>query len=199
VENVSGVWYIGEKMLNVFAAIDFAFTVNNTSDYTALVVVGVDEDNTIYVLDIDRFKTNKISTMFERVEKCYKKWKFRKLRAEVVAAQRLIVTQFREYMRSQDVFFSIEEYNPPRNMRKEERISAILEPRYSNQTIWHYKGGNCQVLEEELLMTNPEHDDVKDALASVVEIAKAPMGNKSTWGRKDNTVVYSTRFGGVAA
>ena len=102
-------------------------------------------------------------------------------------------------MRSQDVFFSIEEYNPPRNMRKEERISAILEPRYSNQTIWHYKGGNCQVLEEELLMTNPEHDDVKDALASVVEIAKAPMGNKSTWGRRDNKIIYSNRFGGVSA
>jgi hypothetical protein len=65
--------------------------------------------------------------------------------------------------------------------------------------IWHYKGGNSQVLEEELLMTNPEHDDVKDALASVVEIAKPPMGNSRAWQRKDKNVVYSSRWGGVAA
>ena len=199
IENVSGVWYLGDRMLNVFAAIDFAFTISNTADYTALVVVGVDEDNNIYVLDIDRFKTNKISVMFDKVQRSYKKWKFKKLRAEVVAAQRLIVTQFREYMRSQDVIFSIEEYNPPRNMKKEERISAILEPRYSNKMMWHYKGGNSQVLEEELLMTNPEHDDVKDALASVVEIAKPPMGSSRMWQRKDKKVIYSSRWGGVAA
>jgi len=198
-ENVSGVWYIGDNMLNVYAAIDFAFTVSNTADYTALVVIGVDEDNNIYILDIDRFKTNKISVMYEKVEKSYKKWKFRKIRAEVVAAQRLIVTQFKEYMRSQNVIFSIEEYNPPRNMKKEERISAILEPRYSNKMIWHYKGGNCQVLEEELLMSNPEHDDIKDALASVVEIAKPPTGTSQMWKKKDRNVIYSQRFGGIAA
>lgn len=198
-DNVSGVWYLNENILNVYAAIDFAFTVSNTADYTALVTIGVDENNNIYVLDIDRFKTNKISTMYEKVEKAYKKWKFKKIRAEVVAAQRLIVTQFKEYMRSQNVIFSIEEYNPPRNMKKEERISAILEPRYSNKMIWHYKGGNCQILEEELLMSNPEHDDVKDALASVVEIAKPPSGSSRMWQKKDRNVIYSQRFGGIAA
>lgn len=199
VENISGVWYFGDSPLNVYAAIDFAFTVNAASDYTALVVVGVDEDNNIYVLDIDRFKTNKISVMYEKVESAYKKWKFRKVRAEVVAAQSMIVTQFREYMRSQNIVFTIEEYNPPRNMKKEERISAILEPRYTNKMIWHYKGGNCQTLEEELMMSNPEHDDIKDALASVVEIAKPPVGNAGIWKRKKDKNVVHARFGGIAA
>jgi len=198
VDNVSGVWYFGEKDLNVYAAIDFAFTVGANSDFTAIVVVGVDEENNIYVLDIDRFKTDRISMMYDRVEKMYKKWKFKKLRAEVVAAQRVIVTQFREYMRQQDVVFSIEEYNPPRGMNKEERIATILEPRYNNKMIWHYKGGNCQTLEEELMMSKPDHDDLKDALASVVEIAKAPMGRTKWKNKRDKTVIYSNRFGGVA-
>lgn len=199
VENISGVWYFGDSPLNVYAAIDFAFTVNAASDYTALIVVGVDEDNNIYVLDIDRFKTNKISVMYEKVESAYKKWKFRKVRAEVVAAQSMIVTQFREYMRSQNIVFTIEEYNPPRNMKKEERISAILEPRYTNRMIWHYKGGNCQTLEEELMMSNPEHDDIKDALASVVEIAKPPVANAGFWKRKKEKNVVHARFGGISA
>jgi hypothetical protein len=194
-DNVSGVWYLGERMLNVYASIDFAFTISATADYTAIVVVGVDDENTIYVLDIDRFKTNKISVMYDKVAASYKKWRFKKIRAEVVAAQRLIITQFKEFMRSQDIIFTIEEYNPPRNMKKEERISAILEPRYTNKMIWHYKGGNCQTLEEELLMSNPEHDDIKDALASVVEIAKPPIARQRWW-KKETDNVYNARFGG---
>ena len=194
-DNVSGVWYLGERMLNVYASIDFAFTISATADYTAIVVVGVDDENTIYVLDIDRFKTNKISVMYDKVAALYKKWRFKKIRAEVVAAQRLIITQFKEFMRSQDIIFTIEEYNPPRNMKKEERISAILEPRYTNKMIWHYKGGNCQTLEEELLMSNPEHDDIKDALASVVEIAKPPIARQRWW-KKETDNVYNARFGG---
>jgi len=194
-DNVSGVWYLGERMLNVYASIDFAFTISVTADYTAIVVVGVDDENNVYVLDIDRFKTNKISVMYDKVAASYKKWRFKKIRAEVVAAQRLIITQFKEFMRSQDIIFTIEEYNPPRNMKKEERISAILEPRYTNKMIWHYKGGNCQTLEEELLMSNPEHDDIKDALASVVEIAKPPIARQRWW-KKETDNVYNARFGG---
>lgn len=193
---VSGVWYIGEKMLNIYAGMDFAFSVSNTADYTAIVVVGVDEDNFIYLLDIDRFKTNKISVMYEHLIALYRKWKFRKLRAEVVAAQRLIVSQFRDYMRSQNMVFTIDEYNPPKTMRKDERIAGILEPRYSNNMIYHYKGGNCQVLEEELVMQNPEHDDVKDCLASVIEIAKAPIRSARNWVKTGN-VMYNSKWGGV--
>ena len=133
--------------------------------------------------------------MYDKVGATYKKSRFKKIRAEVVAAQRLIITQFKEFMRSQDIIFTIEEYNPPRNMKKEERISAILEPRYTNKMIWHYKGGNCQTLEEELLMSNPEHDDIKDALASVVEIAKPPMARQRWW-KKETDNVYNARFGG---
>jgi phage terminase large subunit-like protein len=197
IENFSGAWYFGDKLLHVYAAMDFAYTVNHTSDYTVIAVVGVDEDNNYYILDIDRFKTNKISVMYDRAEAVFRKWRFKKLRCEVVAAQRLIVTQFKDYMRSQNIVFTVEEYNPPRNMSKTERIAAILEPRYNNNQIWHYKGGNCQTLEEELIMNNPEHDDVKDAVASCVEICKSPLSSR-TWGKKSNVVAFNSKFGGVA-
>ena len=51
---------------------------------------------------------------------------------------------------------------------------------------------------EELVMSKPEHDDVKDALASVVEIAKAPVGASGVWRRKKDNVVFDSRFGGLA-
>jgi len=71
-----------------------------------------------------------------------------------------------------------------------------LEPRYANMTIWHYKGGNCQVLEDEILQSRPRHDDVKDALAMAIEVAVVPKDMR----RRDRTignVTYSSRFGGV--
>lgn len=197
IENFSGSWYYGDKLLHVYAAMDFAYTVTNTSDYTVIMVVGVDEDNNYYVLDIDRFKTNKISVMYDRAESVYRKWRFKRMRCEVVAAQRLIVQQFKDYMRGQNIVFTIDEYNPPRTMNKSERIAATLEPRYSNNQIWHYKGGNCQTLEEELVMNNPEHDDVKDALAACIEICKSPLSSRN-WGKRSNVVAFNSKFGGVS-
>lgn len=197
VESVSGQWYVGDKPINVFASMDFAYSINNASDFTVIMVVGIDEDKNYYVLDIDRFKTNKISYMYERVEKMYRKWRFRKIRCEVVAAQKLIIQQFKDFMRGESIVFTIDEYYPPRTMNKAERIASVLEPRYNNNMVWHYKGGNCQTLEEELLLANPEHDDIKDALAACVEICKPPMSSRTQWRKKDN-IIYHNRFGGVA-
>lgn len=195
VQNISGTWYAGNQALSVYAAMDFAYSVTNTSDFTVIMVVGVDEDNNYYILDIERFKTNKISHMYDRVESVYRKWRFKKLRAEAVGAQKLVVQQFKEYMRQQQIIFTIDEYYPPTNMNKAERIAATLEPRYANNMIWHYKGGNCSILEEELVLTNSEHDDVKDALAACIEIAKP--GIAKGWHKKNN-VVFHSRFGGRA-
>jgi hypothetical protein len=58
-------WCFGEKKLNVAAAIDFAWSLTGRADYTSLVVVGMDCDSNIYVLDVYRFKTNKISEYFK--------------------------------------------------------------------------------------------------------------------------------------
>ncbi len=33
IENFSGAWYFGDKLLHVYAAMDFAYTVNHNSDY----------------------------------------------------------------------------------------------------------------------------------------------------------------------
>lgn len=196
-QNLSGSWYLQDKLLNVYAGIDFAFSVSDKSDYTAIVVVGADADGKIYVLDIDRFKTNKISVMFDHVRKLYEKWKFKKLRAEISVGQIMIIEQFKDFMRQDGHYFTIDEHRPTRHQgSKEERMTANLEPRYASNVIWHYKGGNCQVLEEELLLAHPEHDDIKDCLSSVLEIVAIP-GTRSGWKNKTN-VVYDSRFGGVS-
>jgi len=66
--------------------------------------------------------------------------------------------------------------------------------------MWHYKGGFCQTLEDELILKHPPHDDVKDALAAAVSIAVPPQGIMSRGlNREQGNVVFHPRFGGVAA
>ena len=62
--------------------------------------------------------------------------------------------------------------------------------------IWHYRGGNTQLLEEELSSRNPVHDDIIDALASVVDMAVKPA--RVIRRSKDNVVQFNSRFGGVS-
>lgn len=196
--NNGGSWYYRDRKLNVFAAIDFAYSTKKRADYTAIVVIGVDFENNVYVLDIDRFKTDKISEYFAHLLDMINKWDFRKLRAEVTAAQAAIVKELKEsYIKPNGLMLKVEEHKPTRHQgTKEERMAAILEPRYDNLSIYHYRGGNCQLLEEELVTNNPPHDDIKDALASCIETAVKPSTNSVN--KKASNVVYHARFGGVS-
>ena len=197
--NTQGSWYYRGRKLNVFAAVDFAYSLRRKADYTAIVVIGVDFENNVYVLDIDRFRTDKISEYFRHILELLNRWDFKKLRAEVTAAQAAIVQELKEsYIKPHGLMLKIEEHRPTKHSgSKEERMAAILEPRYDNLSIFHYKGGNCQLLEEELISNNPPHDDIKDALSCAIEIAVRPSNNMIN--RRSNTnVIYSQRFGGVA-
>lgn len=197
--NQNGKWYFKGERLNVFASVDFAYSTNKQADYTSIVVVGCTGNNDYYVLDIDRFRTTKVSDYYDHIFKLYQKWSFRKIRAEVSVAQKVIVDDLRDnYIRKNGLSLSVDEYRPSRwQGAKEERIMAILEPRYANGQIWHYLGGNCQVLEEELIFANPAHDDVKDALASAIDFAIPPTNVFRQ--QKEMTPTYNYhKFGGVA-
>lgn len=194
-----GHWYYKRNRLNVYASIDFAFSLSKKSDNTAIVVIGIDADNFIYVLDIDCFKSDKISEYFERIANLHSKWEFNKLRAEVTVAQSVIVRDLKDKLRQEGLRLSIDEYRPTRNEgNKQERIAAALEHRYENQQIWHCKGGYTEMLEEELVLARPAHDDIKDALASAVEIAVKPKRASSHDNSYGNVIQFNSRFGGVS-
>ena len=192
-----GRWFINGKPLNLYASIDFAFTMNKKADYTAIVVIGMDPDGFIYVVDIDRFRTNKIAVYFEHILDLHSKYYFKKLRAETTVAQAIIVEDIKDMIRKEGMSLAIDEHRPNRHQgSKEVRIAAVLEPRYENQTIWHYRGGHCTALEEEVILARPKNDDIKDALASAIEIAKPPRRVQSLEQRASH-LVYNDRFGGI--
>jgi hypothetical protein len=197
-EQIGGDWYYGDRKLNIYASIDFAFSLKKRADFTSIVVIGMDHERNVYVLDIERFKTNQISEYFKRILDIYLKWGLRRMRAEVTVAQQVIVNELKNRIKDEGIHLKIDDYRPPTNQgSKEDRINGILQPRYDTQSIFHYKGGWCQTLEEELVMEFPPHDDVKDSLASAIDGAMPPRSGSKKSHREDN-VIFSSRFGGVA-
>jgi len=203
---VAGKWYFKQRRLNLYAAVDFAYSMSKAADYTSIVVIGIDGDRNIYVLDIDRFKTTKISEYYQHILNLHRKWDFRWLHAETTAAQKAIVEDLKDnYIRRDGLALVVADHRPTaKEGSKEERMEAILQPRYNNRQIWHYMDGLCQTLEEELVLQNPPHDDIKDALSSAIEIAKPPSASFGTsYLTQTNRPVtsqdvYHSRFGGIS-
>lgn len=195
-------WFYNGRKLNIFAAVDFAFSLSKSSDYTAIVVIGIDSDGNIFVLDIDRFKSDKAYDYFNHIRELHAKWHLTKLRAEVSVAQKVIVNSIKDYLKKAGLTLAVEEYWPSRaEGNKEERVAAALEYRYEDQTMWHYEGGWTEALEEELISARPVHDDIKDALASAVSIAVPPSRSRSSAMKdffSDSQSFINKKFGGVA-
>lgn len=193
-----GRWSINGKSLNIYAGMDFAFSLKKKADFTTLAVVGIDCDNNYYVLDIERFKTDRIADYFAAILRTHQKWGYKKIRCEVTVAQTVIVRDLKEnYIKPHGLSLIVDEYRPTRHEgNKEERTAATLEPKYDNMQMWHYKGGETPALEEELTMAKPAHDDIKDALTAAIDICVAPMARRNTGQTKGN-VIYNSRFGGV--
>jgi predicted phage terminase large subunit-like protein len=189
----AGVYYIKDKPLNIYAAIDFAFSIAHRADSTAIVVVGVDCDGNRYVLDIDRFKTDRIQEYYNHIIALHTKYNLKKLRAEVTVAQQVIVTALKDKLAENSIRLVIEDYRP--FAKKEERVSAVLRPLYEDHKVFHYRGGNCEILEEELKQQKPAHDDVKNALADAISIAVAPK--RFGYSKTVNKPKPLSRFGGV--
>jgi predicted phage terminase large subunit-like protein len=196
-----GNWYYSGKKLNIYAAVDFAFSLSKEADYTAIVVIGIDPDSNVYVLDIDRFKSDKVIEYFNHIVQLHSRWDFRKLRAEVTVAQQVIVNEIKQHIRRKGLSLPVDEFRPSaKEGSKEERIKATLEHRYDDLRMWHREGGWTIELEEELVLARPPHDDIKDALASAVDIAVAPrQSSRNKLGDFfDSSVKTNSRFGGVA-
>lgn len=192
-----GRWFFKQSPLNIYAAIDFAFSLSKKADYTAIVVIGMAPQGDVYVLDIDRFRADNMEEYYRHVLAMHARWQFRVLRAEVTQAQQIIVRDLRDRATQEGLRLVVDDFRPNKSLgAKDERIAAALEPRYMNGTVWHGRGGYFPMLEEELVLSRPAHDDLKDALASAVEIAIPPRAVQIT--EEVDRVVIHGRFGGVA-
>jgi predicted phage terminase large subunit-like protein len=192
--SVEGVWHFKGKPLAVFAAGDIAYTDGTSSDYTALAVIGVDQDGYIYILELDQFKTTKYDRIYQSVERMFDKWHFRKMRIETNAGANLVVEYIKDSLRKNGKALTIE--GKKSEGEKTQRAEKILLPRYDNRTIWHYEGGWITTYEEQVTLQRPSHDDLRDAVSAAIEISKPAIKRHSTHESRGNLISFNSRFGG---
>ena len=153
--------------LDIVTFIDPAISQKQEADNTAIVTIWLDKkSNNIYVLEVLAWKMLP-DEIIDNTFKTYLKWKPKRIWIEVVQYQKMLAIEIKKQMNIRNIFFVLDEINP--QWEKIARIRSILQPRYSNLSIFH--NNTCTDLELELLkFPNWKHDDRIDSLASAVNM-----------------------------
>jgi phage terminase large subunit-like protein len=175
---------------------DIGFTDGKRSDWTALVIVGQDTEGYYYVLGIDRIKTVDYNDIYNLVFRNQDKFDFRKIHVESNAGGKLVAEGLKRAATSQNRFLAVHQQNRTSHEgTKVERIAQWLDPIYHNQTIYHPQTGMIDLLEEELLLSNPPHDDIKDTLATAIQYSRKPISQ--SYQTKVTNIKSHSKYGGV--
>ena len=188
IDNETGIpmFYVDgtETPLNVFAGLDPATdSMRSTSDYSVIMVIGVDEHNNVYVLDYIRKrglpvlgipgegKIGIVDHMFQ-IQHQYNPNLFV---VEDTTMSRPIFQALRSEMRRRNDFsVKFKEEKPGTRMSKLDRIQEILAQRFAIGSV-HIRKTHFD-LEHEVLTFGPRmaHDDTIDALAYACKYASPP-------------------------
>jgi hypothetical protein len=173
-----GVWFYGNKQLRTHCGMDLAFTEGGIKkvrrDYTAISVIGWDEDGYLYVLEQKRFQTSDIEKYYNELMELWEYWRFKEVSIESNVGGSVVVNFIQNEVRKHTTNLVVKGIQSSKN--KQERIELTLIPLYRNQSVFHFKGGYCKQLEEELRLTRPPHDDLKDSL--YIAVANSPRQRK---------------------
>lgn len=197
------------KLLEIIIAMDCAWTDDTGNigqrrngkrpDFTALVALGTDEDDFLYVLDCNQFRTSSFRKYYAELLKMARRWNVRKVYIETNSAGKLIKQEIDKLIQTNGD--RITTYGKPRGKAdgsKEERWSLILEPKYEAKCVYHVRSLYIHELEDQIKKARPKFDDFKDALTLAIENSKRP--GKYTVGRasigKGRIHTANSRFGG---
>ena len=178
-------YHNGEEFaINVFAGLDPATdSMRSTSDYSVIMIVGVDEHNNVYVLDYIRKrglpvlgipgegKIGIVDYMFQIQEK----YNPNLFVVEDTTMSRPIFQALRSEMRRRNDFsVKFKEEKPGTRLSKLDRIQGILAQRFSIGSM-HIRKEHFD-LEHEVLTFGPRmaHDDTIDGLAYACKYASPP-------------------------
>ena len=148
------------------------------SDFAALVVAGLDAQGNLYVRHVSRKKMT-YGEIINEMFYLYTKFKPKEIALETIATQKSIQYMLSQEQKARSFWLPVREINA-RTHSKEERIRG-LSPYYEFGRAFHVQ--ECSQrddLEDELLQfPKGEHDDMIDALATILEIAKPAKPQRS--------------------
>lgn len=180
---------VKDKPMNWFLAIDPSFE-GAYSDYAAFILAGMDHQQEIFVRQVHRAKMNDmgiVNLMFD----WYIKYKPRRIALETIAGAKRIEYILNDEQKRRGIWLPIQ-FIKTRQAAKEDRIRGLA-PYYEFGRMHHVKESNqLDDLEHELLhFPKSDHDDMIDALATILDIAQPPTGKRVDRGdRERKTSVF---------
>jgi len=147
--------------VNVYMGVDPASTLKKHSDYFAIAVVGVDNEDNAYLIDVYR---DRISPEYQpqKILDYFKKYKPLRTAIETVGYQEALRTGVRSLMRERNMFIpGIEAGVKPRTTKSERLISMV--PRFA-QGKFFFRAQDIGIQQEFLSYPRGSHDDGMDAI-----------------------------------
>ena len=200
-ENKQGKWHYGNKELKLSCGMDLAFSEGSGNrktkrDYSSIAVTAWDNEGYLYILELQRFQTAKAEVYYQKLIELHEYWDFREATVETNAGG-IVVANFiqDEIRRAGHTLVIKHQHKSSASGNKEERNSQLFEPLYRNKSVYHTKGGYTKLLEEELRLTRPPHDDLKDSIWIAISNSKRPHKAKFATNKTNRNVVQAgSRF-----
>lgn len=168
-------WTHLPDLLHTYAFLDPAISEEDNADFSALVVVSVDEQMNWYIRKVYREKVNP-TALIELLFKVHEQFKCLCIGIEDVAFQRSILHFAMEESRRRQKHLPITGVKRGPDKTKEMRILSLV-PRFEWGSI--FLGGERHDIELELgQFPRGQHDDILDALSSIEEIVSYPKARR---------------------
>ncbi len=175
---------IEKKSLTTFLTIDRAYSTQKTADFTAFIVVSVDRENNWYIRQAERFKGNEYEVR-DKIFDVQAYWKPQRVAMEQKAFKYTFKVVMDEEMRKRNKFFAIDELKDG-GKSKNMRIEALV-PRFLSGGMY-FKKDQLDLIDEMLTFPSGVHDDLVDALAYQMGIARP--GNRTNPFSNNNKTLF---------
>jgi predicted phage terminase large subunit-like protein len=173
----NGNWYIKEREylvpVNMFMGVDLASSLSAKADYTVLLTIAIDPDENIYVVDIDRTKSDPANHPDMICDK-YLKYHHSGVQIESVAYQESCRMHVRKLMQEKNLYMPGIERKITQRTSKSERLLNLV-PLFAKGKVF-IRPGDIEFINEFKAFPRGGHDDIMDAFWLAVRYAKKPAG-----------------------
>jgi hypothetical protein len=155
------------KNLNIFAVCDPAISQEADADESVILIVGVDEINNWYILEVRNGQWT-VGELIEQLFAVFAEWNPQDMTVEVIGQAQMLVDSIYEAENERNIFLPLTPIKARPKITKQQRIRAVLQPRLERGKIFLKR--DMFDLEEQILQFPRHRDDMIDALTDISEV-----------------------------
>lgn len=151
-------------------AVDIAVTSKESSDYSAISIGSIDENNNIYIKDVLQVKLNSHQLMLKILD-CAKSYNIGYVAIEDSAISKTFIENFENLIKLRNLPLMIEKLSP-KGRNKEARIQQYILSQINQNRLYFVQKIPKELYIEAINFPNSPNDDCLDSLAYLIEYSK---------------------------